>query len=277
MNLQERLPLIAASSYLNSAPLIWSFMFGSMRAKVAITNPVPSQCADLLARGAVDAALVPVIEYQRISGIQLVPDVCVGSKERVRSVVLVTRTDDLNRVRSIALDESSRTSAALLRIIFQEFIGSQPTWETSSPNLEEMLEDHDGALIIGDPGMTFSRAGYHVWDLASLWRQYTNLGFVFAMWMVREDAPRSARHLDFARARDEGLSALDQIVNHYEQQLALSRDSIENYLTENISFVPDETMNAGLKLYFELAHKHGLIESVKPLLYQSIVADRMID
>lgn len=269
MTPSERLPRLAASSYLNSAPLIWSFLRGSMKEKVSFTDPVPAKCADLLAQDSVDAALVPVIEYQRIPDIQLVPGVCVGSKEKVRSVVLVTRTDDLKTVQSVALDESSRTSATLVRIIFKEFIGWEPSWRTATPNLGQMLAENDGALIIGDPGMTFSRDGYQVWDLATLWRQHTGLGFVFAMWMIRDGAPAPARGLEFAKARDEGLAALDEIVEHYENQLGLTREAIVEYLTKNISFEPDESMAAGLGLYFQLAHKQRLIEAVKPLRYRA--------
>lgn len=242
-------------------------MRGSMKDLVTLTDPVPAKCADLLAQGAADAALVPVIEYQRINDIHLVPDVCVGSKEKVRSVVLVTKSDDLESVRSVALDESSRTSASLVKIIFREFIGTDPTWQTATPDLGRMLNHNDGALIIGDPGMTFSREGFHVWDLASLWRQHTGLGFVFAMWMIRDGASQETMKLDFGAARDEGLASLKQIVADYETLLSLSPESIEEYLTENISFAPDETMTAGLKLYFELALKHGLIDVVKPLRY----------
>ncbi|MBA3568926.1 MAG: hypothetical protein H0W28_06185, partial [Pyrinomonadaceae bacterium] len=111
---QEKLPRLAASSYLNSAPLIWSFVHGSRKGTVNLTDPVPARCAELLEEGAVEAALIPVIEYQRIPDISLIPDVCVGSKGNVRSVVLVTKFPDLRKVRSVALDQSSRTSAALM-------------------------------------------------------------------------------------------------------------------------------------------------------------------
>jgi chorismate dehydratase len=264
MSDQGTRPRLAASSYLNSAPLIWSFTRGGRAQDVSLIDEVPSACADLLAQGRVEAALVPVIEYQRIEDIYLVPEVCVGSKEKVRSVVLVTKSDDLQSVRSVALDESSRTSASLVKIIFREFIGIDPTWQTATPDLGRMLNDNDAALIIGDPGMTFSREGFHVWDLASLWRQHTGLGFVFAMWMIRDDASAEAKGLDFKTARDEGLANVNDIVNHYEKLLELSRADITEYLTVNISFTPDEAMQAGMKLYFELAHKHGLIEAVKP-------------
>ena len=244
-------------------------MHGSMKHRVTLTDPVPAKCADLLAAGAVDAALVPVIEYQRIPTIHLVPGVCVGSKEEVRSVVLVTRSDNLKSVQSVALDESSRTSATLVKIIFQEFLGNKPLWKTAVPDLGQMLAENDAALIIGDPGMTFSRDGYHVWDLATLWKQHTGLGFMFAMWMIRDDAASATRTLDFKGARDEGLAGLNQIVEYYENLLPLSREDIVGYLTDNISFTPDEPMLRGMRLYFELAYKHGLIEAVKPLRFSA--------
>src|SRR3954465_6731313 len=85
-------PRVAASSYLNTAPLIWSFLYGARRGEVdLVTDTAPARCADMLARGLVQAALVPVIEYQRIPDLVVIPGVCVGSRSRVRSVVLVMR------------------------------------------------------------------------------------------------------------------------------------------------------------------------------------------
>src|SRR5436189_2406749 len=52
------------------------------------------------------------------------------------SVVLATRRDRLEDVRSVALDTSSRTSAALVEIIFREFVGRAPRLEQSAPNLD---------------------------------------------------------------------------------------------------------------------------------------------
>jgi chorismate dehydratase len=232
---------------------------------VQLIDAVPAHCAQLLSQSGVAAALVPVIEYQRISGVSLVPDICVGSKKEVRSVVLIARNDDLKSVRSVALDESSRTSAALVKIIFREFLGCEPRWATHFPNAELMLEKNDAALIIGDPAMTFPREGLRVWDLASLWRQYTGLGFVFAMWMVRDEAVEQATTIDLAGARDEGLSRREEIVDHYLPLLGLPRSALEEYLTENICFHLDKEMRAGLDLFFRLAHKNGLLSDLKSL------------
>lgn len=221
----------------------------------------------MLAESSVEGALVPVIEYQRIAGGSLVPNVCVGSRKEVLSVVLVSKNKHLENIRSVALDESSRTSVTLVKVIFREFLDHEPEWTTRAPNLEQMLEKNDAALIIGDPGMTFPRRGLNVWDMASLWKHHTGLGFVFAMWMVRDDAIDRARLVDFSGVRDEGVAHIEEIVRSYRDKIPMPVEELRNYLTENIVFKVDESMEKGLRLYFELAFKHKLIEKVKPLRF----------
>ena len=263
MNSTKKLRL-AASSYLNTAPLIWSFKYGARKDDVELSEALPSACAALLARHEVDFALVPAIEYQRIEDAELMPGVCVGSRQKVRSVVLVSRLNNLKKVRTVALDDSSRTSAALVRIIFKEFLQFEPEWITRSPDLKQMLRDSDAALIIGDPAMTFARDGLRVWDLAALWHDFTGLGFIFAMWMGRT-ANSGATTIDFLQAAKEGLTTRNEIIDHYEQRLGLSRSELEAYLTENITFFLDDDLRKGLELYYELAYKHELIPGLKPL------------
>jgi chorismate dehydratase len=260
-------PRIAASSYLNTAPLIWSFLHGSQRDAVELfTDTAPARCAEMLERGDVDAALVPVIEYQRMQqAILLVPDVCVGSKSAVRSVVLVTRRNNLKKVERVALDESSRTSVALVQIIFREFLGFEPEWISAAPDLKAMLTAADAALVIGDPAMTIPRDQFRVFDLATLWHEFTGFGFVFAMWMVRKDSAERVQAIDFAAARDEGLAHVDDIAADNETLVGLSREEIRAYLTENIAFRVDEEMQEGLELYFELALKNKLSERTKTI------------
>jgi chorismate dehydratase len=261
-------PRVAASSYLNTAPLIWSFARGRRRGEVElVTDTAPARCADMLARGQVEAALVPVIEYQRLPETAVVPGVCVGARREVHSVVLVTRGKSLDEVESVALSIESRTSAALIEIIFREFVGRAPRLEPFVPDLANMLERHDAALVIGDPAMTFERESLRVYDMAALWREFTGLGFVFAMWMAHEGASGRVRAVNFAAARDEGLAAVEEIAADYERALGRPRAELIRYLTENISFELNEEMRAGLELYFQLAHKHGVIQSLRPLKF----------
>jgi chorismate dehydratase len=260
----QRKPRLAASSFLNSAPLIWSFSNGSRANDVEWIDAVPSRCADLLANGEVDFALVPVIEYQRIDGTKLVGDVCVASRESVQSVVLVSRLKNLEDIKTVALDQSSRTSATLVKIIFKEFLGFEPRWSTASPDLKRMLGENDAALIIGDPGMLFARDDLHVWDMAELWSKHTGLGFVFAMWMT---VATEAVTPDFVGARDEGLKKMEEIVSSYANTTPLQPDDIRNYLTRNIVFHLDDALTQGMETYFQLAEKHGLIPQQKPLSF----------
>ena len=261
-------PRVAASSYLNTAPLIWSFARGRRRGEVELlTDTAPARCADMLARGQVEAALVPVIEYQRLPETAIVPGVCVGAREEVHSVVLVTRGARLEEVESIALSVESRTSAALIEVICREFLGRAPRLEQAEPDLGRMLARHDAALVIGDPAMTFEREGLRVYDMAALWREHTGLGFVFAMWMAHESAAESVRAIDFAGARDEGLASVEEIVGVYERELGRPREELVRYLTRNIAFDLDGELAAGLELFFRLAHRHGVIETLRPLKF----------
>jgi chorismate dehydratase len=258
----ESLPRIAASSYLNTAPLIWSFLHGSrQRSVVMITDTAPVRCADLLARGEVEAALVPVIEYERIPHGRAVPDVCVGSRSAVRSVVLVSKYDDLNQIRHVALDEESRTSQALIKIIFREFLEGEPQWQSFTPDLDQMLKLNDAALLIGDPAMTISSTDYHVFDLATLWHKFTGTGFVFAMWMTRETAGNETRPIDFAGARDDGLEHVDEIAQENVDVLGLPQSELVTYLRENICFSMDDDLKKGLDLFLSFARKHRFISA----------------
>src|SRR5687768_18117857 len=134
-------PRISASSYSNTAPLIWSFLYGAQHGQVElILDNAPARSAQLLGEGRVDAALVPVIAYHELETVKLVPDVCVGAKEKVRSVCLVTRGMVLSDVRSVALDISSKTSVVLTKIIFREFLGFEPEWRDAEPDIDAMLD-----------------------------------------------------------------------------------------------------------------------------------------
>ena len=264
-------PRISASSYSNTAPLVWSFLYGANRGRIEIIlDTAPARSAQLLAQNRVDAALVPVIEYQRIENALLIPGVCVGAKEKVKSVCLVTENVDLADVKTISLDVSSRTSVALSKVIFREFLSVEPEWKTARPDLTAMLADSDCALLIGDPSLTIDEKRYRKFDLAEVWKRFTGHGFVFAMWMTRPEKAETARNIDFAAARDEGLRHLSEIISNYENDIPISRADFHRYLSENISYSIDENMRKGLDLFYELAHKHNLIETRKNLRFLEV-------
>jgi chorismate dehydratase len=276
---------------------VWSFLYGAQHGNVEIIlDNAPARSAELLTQDRVDAALVPVIMSQFIPDVRVIPNVCVGAKERVQSVALITRGAELSDVRSVALDVSSRTSVILTKIIFREFLGFEPEWREAAPDIDAMLHSADCALLIGDPALAIWDLGSGIsdfesvttdadrfarhaansksqipdpksqmrkYDLAHLWNHHTGLGFVFAMWMTRRDESP----IDFAAARDEGVQHISEIASNYEPEIGLSRDQMIEYLSDSISYSVDDSMQAGMKLYFELAGKCRLIDSARPIRY----------
>lgn len=255
-------PRLSASAYSNTAPLVWSFLYGSRRGSAElILDNAPARSAELLAQDRVSVALVPVIAAQMLDDVRLIPDVCVGAREKARSVCLVTKGGDFSSARSIALDVSSRTSVALTKIIYREFLSSEPEWHDATPDAGSMLEHSDAALIIGDPALALWKdERYRVFDLAELWHRHTGLGFIFAMWMTRGDGC----DMDFAAARDEGLKHVDDIAANYSSDL-LSQEEMKKYLTDTITYTANSSMLEGMRLYFELAAKHKLIPANRPV------------
>jgi chorismate dehydratase len=261
-------PYIAASSYLNAAPLCYSFIHGRQKDLcVFLSDAAPARCSELLAERRADAALIPAIEYQRIDNLLVAPRACVASKSQVRSVLLASRVP-VEQIRSVALDTSSRTSAALVRIILRRFYGIEASYEAAAPKLEDMLEANDAALMIGDPAMLIDRTGLYVYDLAEEWRKHTGLAFVFAFWAIRADCALWSRSgIDFEAAKEEGLAHAPELADRYALGLGLPRDELFRYLTENISYDLDEECLRGLRLYYELAVECGLIGDAREVKF----------
>lgn len=267
-------PYIAASSYLNAAPLCYSFVYGEQRLRCEfLSDAAPARCAEMLADGRADAALIPAIEYQRIPNLKVAPGACVASKREVRSVLLASKVP-IEHVRSVALDTSSRTSAALIQIILGRFYGVDAQYHQAPPNLVNMLETSDAALIIGDPAMLIDRSSLHVYDLAEEWRKHTGLPFVFAFWAIRADSiawlgndESDERRIDFREAKVEGLSHAQQLADIYSERLGLPSSDLLSYLTENISYDLDDECLRGLRLYYELAYQCALIAEARDLVF----------
>lgn len=268
---------IAASIYLNSAPLVYSFSEGTRRRRTRfLGDKAPAKCAQMLEAGLCDAALIPVIEYQRIPDLLIVPQVAVASKRRVRSVLLATRCP-LEDIRSVTLDSSSRTSQALLRILFKHKYQLSPVFTERTPDpavaFENMFEASDAALIIGDPAMRLAASAERLrlttFDLADEWRAMTGLPFVFAVWATGrstvEAFPNIAR--EFQQAKAEGLEHIEEIVTHYAETLQLPRAELRAYLHESVNFDLDDENIAGMNRFFELARDCGLIDAARPLAF----------
>ncbi len=270
---------ISAISFLNTAPLMWDFEHGDAGRDFQIEYTIPSACAAALAANQADIGIIPAFTYAQIPDLVILPNIAIAAKDRVRSILLVGKKS-IEDVRTVAVDTSSRTSVALLQVLFTKFLGGARELKPHPPKLDEMLRDHDAALLIGDAALQVPLdAGYHLYDLAQIWRERTGQPFVFAFWAVRLDAlNRQAKDACltkvFQQSRDHGLEPqnLDVIAKEWSPKLDLSEDDIRSYLTENIHYYLDRENHAGLKLFLQYSQEIGLIPTVPDLRFLGPVA-----
>ncbi|MFK7820661.1 MAG: menaquinone biosynthetic enzyme MqnA/MqnD family protein [Planctomycetaceae bacterium] len=247
-------PRIGAVSYLNSKPLI-----EGLTAAVPVSLDYPSCLADNLANDRLDVALVPSIEFFRDPNYRIVSDACVATRGAVRSVKLYSRVPpgEINR---LALDEGSRTSATMAKIILAERYGVFPQLEPLPMEYDTAQTDADAILLIGDRAMSDPDEVFvETWDLGSLWTEWTGLPFVFAMWVARGDANVVGLANELATARDRGVAAFDSIALREAESLGLNADDAEDYLRNNLHFYLGSAERQGLRLFEQLASKLGLI------------------
>ena len=271
---------ISAISFLNTAPLMWDFEHGDAGRGFAISYTVPSLCAAALAKGEADIGIIPAFTYAEIPDLLILPDIAIAAKDRVRSILLICRKP-IEQVRTVAADSSSRTSVALLQVLFAKFWGGPRRLTAHPPELAAMLRQHDAALLIGDAALAVP-ADYtpYVYDLAHVWREFTNTPFVFAFWAVRRAAVVSASaEMDlagvFRRSRDHGLqpASLACIAREWSAKLGMTEAAIQLYLTENIHYYLDSSSFSGLRLFLQYAHEVGLIPAVPELRFLGPVAE----
>lgn len=261
---------ISIIEYLNAAPLNYGFKHGLAFQHLHLHFHVPSACADKLRSGEVDAGIVSSIEYLRIPGLRIVPGLCIASPKRVRSVGILSKVPP-EQIRSLALDTSSRSSVVLARILLRERYGVDPECHELPPDLDAMLEAHDAAVMIGDRFMKARRDGLLTLDLAEEWHAWTGLPFVFALWLVREDAPEVPLPGGiapwFRRSLEQGMANLPAIIDEAWRSIGWTKLELREYLTESISYNLGEAERESLALYFEKAVRHGFAAENRPLRF----------
>jgi len=271
---------ISAISYLNTAPLMWDFEYGSAGSAFEITYTVPSRCADALAAGTADIGIIPVAAYATVPGLVILPGVAIATRRAVRSILLVSKFP-VEKIRTIALDTSSRTSVALIKVLCARFWRSEPEFCSMPPVLDEMLQAHDAGLLIGDPALRVDRSHYITYDLAEEWHRFTSKPFVFAFWAVREAALQEAdASLDLAQiftaSRDRGLHPenLAHIARHWSSRVGLSEDEVRTYLTQHIHHFLDDACLEGLELFYQYARVIGALPAAPPLRFLEVSPSR---
>ena len=238
---------MAAIDFLNPAPLMWDFEHEPERSRLldryAIAYTTPANCAAQLAAGKADLGLVPIAAYASTPSLVIVPGCAIASLDHVRSILLVVRPENgIAGVRRVAMDDSSLTSCAYTRILFERFWKTPAEFVAYPPDLEAMLAGADAALLIGDPALLAlegrdsreQRTGERLLylDLAHEWRALTGLPWISAFWALRRDAidetgtDPETLILDLQQSRDHGLEHVEDLVREWSARIAVPAATI---------------------------------------------------
>ena len=225
---------IGAVNYLNTKPLV--YRLDRLAPRMELIFDLPSRLADGLADGRFDVALIPSIEFFQRPDYRIVSDACIGCRGPVLSVKLFSRVRT-DQIRTLALDEGSRTSVALSRILLKERFGLEPVLEPLP--IGATLDDSqaDAVLLIGDRAI-HSPAGRfaEVWDLGDEWCRWAELPFVFAMWIVRDGVDFDGLEVALGEARDLGFAHIPEIAATEAAVLGLTVPQCTAYLRDHLHF-----------------------------------------
>ena len=247
---------VGAVNYLNSKPLVERLT--DFAPSIDLSLDLPSRLADQMAAGELDVGLIPVVEFFRGDGYTFVPNIAIASRGPVLSVTLFSRVP-WPEIRSVALDEGSRTSAALTRILLKTRHGLHPRFEQLPIDAPAEDADTDAVLLIGDRAMRACLPGHRfAYGLGEEWTAWTGLPMVYAVWAVRGGVELGATEKAFHRAKEHGLSRTGAIAQREAAALGLDAGYCRRYLDTLIRFDLGPPELAGLNRYRELAAELGL-------------------
>ena len=247
---------VGSVPYLNAVPLTRGL-------ESQIEFIPPSQLAEKLRRGDLDAALVSITEVLFHDGYDVLDGIAVASLGEVFSVFLAHRIP-LEKITEVFYDPASLTSVNLLRVLLAER-GLKPEFKPLPGHAG--AGRHDAVLLIGNPAIEFRRAPHthEIWDLGAAWFELTQLPFVYAIWALRRRPDNERLRRQLREARDFGLDTLDYIISsRADFDLNFRRD----YLGWHIHYHLGSDEKRGISRFLELLRKH----STEPLFPPRFVA-----
>jgi chorismate dehydratase len=228
---------------------------GAQQSLFELDFRLPSECADRMASGAADIGIVPTFELTR-QDLEVIPGAGIACHGPVRSILLVSRRPAA-KIRTLAVDTSSRTSVQLARVILEGRYGAEYTPIAHAPDLDAMLRAADAALIIGDPALRLdpARLPYEVHDLGGEWVEMTGLPMVFAVWAARQGVASPEVVEAFRESCRHGVEHIDEIVAAESARRGFAPELVRAYLTTHIVHQLGPREYEGMELFLRYARE----------------------
>jgi chorismate dehydratase len=258
----KRVHRIGSVPYLNARPLVAPL---ASRGDVELTLLPPRPLSGALAEGRVEVALIPAFEFLRRPQYRAVPGIAIASRGPVRSVLLFHRVP-VERIRRVALDCSSLSSVALVRVLLHDRFGLEPAWVDAPPDLSALDEGADAALLIGDPALrAAATTALPRLDLGEEWDRETGLPFVYALFALRPEANGDQITRLLLDAKQAGAKRIDEIAADASATLGIAAAELRSYLREAIRFELGADEIAGLEAFRDRARARGLLDSSRTI------------
>lgn len=263
--------------YVNCYPVYGAIDRGIVPLAAELVDGVPTALNRQMAAGTLDVSVVSAVEYARNANrYLLLPDLAISCDGPVRSVALFSKrpAEELDG-RRVVVSRSSMTSAALLELLFEHVWRARPHFVPGDAELADLdrfdAEAHDARLVIGDAALllTANRATTasgpypHVYDLGVAWKAWTDLPFVFAVWVAQRATAGDKALATCAALRASREWGLAHLATLAEQAAAVTRVE-ERTCLEYLS---------GLDYGLSYAHLAGLTEFLRRLVVAGRVPD----
>lgn len=240
---------VGSVPYLNARPIVLGL---DRDPAIAYCEEVPSRLAESLRQGELDAALVSSIEATRLPNTVILDAPCIASHGPVWSVRVIG-SRDVTLARTVALDGSSRTAAALTKIVYREFLKRRdvefvPVGSAPDPT----RTGADATLVIGDAALQPDAPGSHSLDLGEAWTRATQLPFVWAVWLARADIDLDALAERLRAAGHAGVPRAAELARTTVGRIAIPEAIRVPYLTQIMRYRLGDTERLALDRFFAL-------------------------
>ena len=216
----DQRPIVGLHDFLNSRPITHPIRHGLVETPFTIVYDTPANLSDRFHEGELDIALIPSIEYARSEEAVIIPDLCIASLGRVMTVIVFSELA-IEDVETVVVDNRSRTSVTMLKILFNELYKKEIiTIKGSDDDPSKILRDADAGLLIGDAAFAINQEKYLVTDLGELWYKYAGRPFVHALLCAKEGKNWNKAIKALAEAKRIGLSHLDLVAKEEKKREA---------------------------------------------------------
>jgi chorismate dehydratase len=245
---------ISAVKYANTYPFIYGLTESGFDKKVVLETDHPADCASKLIKRRVDIGLIPAASILDLSEYHIISNYCLSANGEVRTVLLLSNCT-FDEIDTIYLDYRSRSSVNLAKVLAKYYWDREFRWMNTYKGFDfRNIGSFDAIVLIGDQCFEYEKNFRCKIDLASEWKAFSGLPFVFACWTSNRNIDDSFI-VEFNEALSLGINNIDKVVKKYEDSGSIKGEILKKYLTENIDFNLDEAKREGLNFFLDLLRK----------------------